>query len=200
MDSFGRERDFFRIIEAAAFVFLSGSAGAGLVAAGLFRVWLGTGVMRLYILGHIGHGFTVAGLGVGFGRRGRRGRLYIVGHGRHDFGVLVNGGGWAGIDVDLEDVKGDLLLLGRRRGGLLDDEHGGLEARRGRSFGVGEDVVKGLVCEIDQFLGFLAEEHGFVVLGMREGFAERQIIASPVGDSVTMDAGLGRCVFGICAA
>ena len=43
--------------------------------------------------------------------------------------------------------------------------------------------------KVGQSLGFLSEEHGLVILGMREGFSEREEVATPVGEGVAVDAG-----------
>jgi len=78
-------------------------------------------------------------------------------------------GGWIGIASNITSFSGS----------------GGFEASGGRGFGVEEDGVDGLNGEVD---------HGFVVLRVDQGFSEGELVATPVGDGVAVDAGLGRGV------
>jgi hypothetical protein len=65
---------------------------------------------------------------------------------------------------------------------------------RGEGFGVGEDRVEGLEGEIEEIPGLFVNEERTVILGVGEGFTEGKGVASPVGDGVAVNAGLGRGV------
>lgn len=67
-----------------------------------------------------------------------------------------------------------------------------LRRTEGEVFGIDQEVVKGLVGEVDHVFGFLAEEDGAVVLSVGERFAKWQGVATPMGNGVAVDAGLGR--------
>ena len=95
-------------------------------------------------------------------------------------------------DLDIVDLELDLFLGGRGCGGRGDDGERGFEAHASGCFGVGENVADGLDREFDEVFGFLAEEHGLVVLGIGKGVLEGEVVAPPIGDGVAVDAGLSR--------
>jgi hypothetical protein len=92
--------------------------------------------------------------------------------------------------VYLFELKDGLLLGGSGCGGGLDDGERSFEADGCGSVRVGENLVEALDGQVE--LGFHAftEVEGAVVLGVGESLLEREKVATPVEDSVAMNAGL----------
>jgi hypothetical protein len=93
-------------------------------------------------------------------------------------------------ELDLLYFEGDLLFGFRGSGGGLNDGEGGSEADRRGSLGIAEDVLDGLDCEVSEILGFFAEEHRAIVLSVRQGVLEGQVVATPISDGIAVDADL----------
>ena len=64
----------------------------------------------------------------------------------------------------------------------------------GWDFRIVEDGIERGEGEIEPFLAAVADEKGAVILCVGEGFAKEGRVASPVGDGVAVNAGLGRGV------
>ena len=108
----------------------------------------------------------------------------------HNFEVAVDGDGRILAYADFFYVELDLGFGWGRGRGFLEDVERGFEADAGRGFGVGQERFEGRIGLVREGLGAFAVKESAVVLSVREGELEREVIASPVVDGIAMDAGL----------